>query len=79
MLLLLHRREQRRFLAVWALVYAAIAGFMTVLTLHFGPDPHLPATRYIGCTIPAALWAGCLLVCILSCYTTDYIRRVSKT
>ena len=71
----LHRREHRRFLATWALVFAALAGSMTGLTLHFGPDPHLPATHYIGCTIPAALWAGCLLVCILSCYTTDYIRH----
>jgi len=71
----LHRREHRRFLAIWALVFAALAASMTGLTLHFGPDPHLPATQYIGCTIPAALWAGCLLVCILSCYTTDYIRH----
>jgi len=70
-----HRREHRRFLAIWALVFAALAASMTGLTLHLGPDPHLPATQYIGCTIPAALWAGCLLICILSCYTTDYIRH----
>ena len=75
----LWRRERRGFLAVWALMYAAMAGFMTALTLRFGPDPHLPATRYIGCTIPAALWTGCLLVSILSCYTTDYIRRGAVT
>jgi hypothetical protein len=61
---------------VWAFAYAVIAVFMTVLTLRFGPDPHLPHTHYIGCVIPGALWAGCILVSVLSCYTTDYIRRV---
>ena len=61
---------------IWAFAYAVIAVFMTVLTLRFGPDPHLPHTHYVGCVIPGALWAGCILVSVLSCYTTDYIRRV---
>lgn len=35
-----------------------------------GPDPH----DYFGCSVPFAMWLGCLLVATLSCYTTDYIR-----
>ena len=51
---------------------------MTVVTVKIGADPRFPHTHYIGCAIPGALWAGCILVCVLSCYTTDYIRHVCQ-
>ena len=67
-------REHRRFLLFWAAVFAATSSFMTFVTYAHGPDPH----DYFGCSVPFAMWLGCLLVASLSCYTTDYIRSVAQ-
>ena len=63
-------REKRRFLLFWSAVFAGTSFFMTFVTYAHGPDPH----DYFGCSVPFAMWLGCLLVATLSCYTTDYIR-----
>jgi hypothetical protein len=63
-------RESNRFLLFWGSVYAFVCTSMSVFTVLRGPDPR----DFFGCSVPFSLWFGCLFVCSLSYYTTEYMR-----